>query len=69
MTRLERYTAERQHYARLAELHALAVLDGNLDALPAMRDYGHTRDTYDRQIDWINRGTATAWPATPAWCD
>lgn len=68
-TRVERYAAARQHAAELAETHALAVLDGNLDALPAMRQYGHERDTWDRQLAWINRRTVTAWPATPAWCD
>lgn len=64
-----RYDAERQHAAELAERHALAVLDGNTEALEGMRFYGNMRDAYDRQTAWINRRTAASWPATPAWCD
>ena len=68
-TRVERYTTARQHAAELAERHALAVLDGNMEALEGMRQYGHERDMWDRQLAWINRRTGWAWPVTPAWCD
>jgi hypothetical protein len=68
-TRIERYSAARQHAAQLAESHALAVLDGNMEALDGMRQYGHERDMWDRQLAWINREHGVSWPATPAWCD
>ena len=68
-TRIERYSAARQHAAELAERHALAVLDGNMEALEGMRQYGHERDMWDRHLAWINRATGASWPATPAWCD
>ena len=63
------YVEARRHAAELAERHALAVLDGNLEALDAMRQYGHERDTWDQQIAWLNRRTGAAWPVEPAWCD
>lgn len=68
-TQIERYKAARQHAAELAERHALAVLDGNMDALEAMHQYGNERDAWDRQLAWLNRRTGAAWPAEPAWCD
>jgi len=37
--------------------------------LASMRLAGQQRDAYARQVDWHNRATATAWPATPAWTD
>lgn len=69
MGRVGEYQAARQHAAELAERHALAVLDGNMEALDGMRQYGHERDVWDRQLAWINRATGTAWPVSPAWCD
>lgn len=64
-----RYAAERRHAAELAELHALAVLEGNPEALEPMRAYGHQRDVYDQQHAWENRRFGWAWPKEPAWTD
>lgn len=69
MTTIDRYREARTHAAKLAESHALAVLDGNMEALEGMRQYGHERDMWDRQLAWINRREGASWPATPAWCD
>jgi hypothetical protein len=60
--------AERDHAARMAEKFAMGMLDGH-DCACDLRFWADMKDALDRQIAWVNRRTAWASPATPAWTD